>query len=81
MISQLTKSHLEEVKVLEISNANAVTTDFRGVCRSDAFFGSADFVATKTMLTDPVYFLMKVKNQVGSIREQDSVFGVNALML
>ena len=79
-IGQFPKTHFEEIKVLEITDAYPVPTNLGSVRRSDTLFGGADFIPSQSMLADAIDLLVKVEYEVGPIGEFDAIFGINALV-
>ena len=75
--SKLSETHFEEVKVLEISNAYSVTADFGGVRGTDTLFGGANLITAELVFVDTVYHLVKIKDDVCTIGDEDAVFSID----
>mmetsp|Transcript_23520 Transcript_23520/g.49756 ORF Transcript_23520/g.49756 Transcript_23520/m.49756 type:complete len:616 (-) Transcript_23520:291-2138(-) len=75
---EFAEAHFEEVKVLEVADANAVAADFGSVGRTDALLGGPDLVPPELVFVEPVDLLVEVEDEVGAVGDEDAAFGVDS---
>mmetsp|Transcript_26706 Transcript_26706/g.39499 ORF Transcript_26706/g.39499 Transcript_26706/m.39499 type:complete len:150 (+) Transcript_26706:991-1440(+) len=79
VIAQLPEPHFEVGKILQITHPDTVPTDFGSVRRTDSFLRRPDLMTAELILLTSVDFLMKIKDQMGSITQKHAAGVVNVV--
>jgi len=78
VVGEVAEALLEVGKIAQVADAEAVALDLGGVGWPDALLSGADFVSAETVLERAVDFLMKVKDEVGTVRDLHSALILDA---
>lgn len=80
MLGQCAESLFKVLPVFEVSHTNTVSRDLGRVSGANTLFGGSDFVASQSILQGSINCLVEIKDQVGSVGNENTTLVVNSLL-